>query len=366
MSDALYSPLHAEHEALGATFTAFGAWQMPLKYGSELAEHKAVRENVGLFDLSHMGEIRVTGAQAGEFLDYALISQLSAIALGKAKYTMIVQPDGGIIDDLIVYRLADEEFLVVPNAGNADLVWDELSERAKGFDVTLNNESRTTALIAVQGPRAEELLCGIATEPEAVKALKYYAAIPATVAGFSVMLARTGYTGEDGFELFLPNEQASGLWEALVEAGKPFEMLPCGLAARDSLRLEAGMPLYGNELNRHLCPADAGLGVLVSKKKEGDFVAKQALLEGEAPKRKLIGLQGEGRRAARAHSIILSPEGEEIGEVTSGQLSPTLGYPVAMAYLDAEYAEEGRVFDVDIRGKKHQYTIVKLPFYKRG
>ncbi|AKK03564.1 glycine cleavage system aminomethyltransferase GcvT [Corynebacterium epidermidicanis] len=366
MSDVLYSPLHTEHEALGASFTAFGAWQMPLKYGSELAEHKAVRENVGLFDLSHMGEIRVTGAQAGEFLDYALISQLSTIAVGKAKYTMIVQPDGGIIDDLIVYRLDDAEFLVVPNAGNADVVWDELSARAAGFDVSLANESRTTALVAVQGPRAEELLTGIAEDAAAVRELKYYATVPAKIAGFDVLLARTGYTGEDGFELFLPNEQASTLWEALVAAGKPFEMLPCGLAARDSLRLEAGMPLYGNELNRTLTPADAGLGVLVSKKKEGDFLAKDALLGAEAPKRKLIGLQGEGRRAARAHSMILSPEGAEIGEVTSGQLSPTLGYPVAMAYLDVDFAEEGRELDVDIRGKKHTYRVVKLPFYKRG
>lgn len=366
MSEVLYSPLNSEHEELGATFTAFGAWQMPLKYGSELAEHKAVRENVGLFDLSHMGEIRVSGAQSGAFLDYALISQLSTIAVGKAKYTMIVQPDGGIIDDLIVYRLADAEYLVVPNAGNADVVWDELSARAEGFDVSLENESRTTALVAVQGPRAEELLCGIAAEPEAVKALKYYASIPATIAGFDVLLARTGYTGEDGFELFLPNEQASGLWAALVEAGKPFEMLPCGLAARDSLRLEAGMPLYGNELNRSLRPADAGLGVLASKKKDGDFVAKQALLEGEAPKCKLVGLKGEGRRAARAHSLIVSPDGAAIGEVTSGLLSPTLGYPIALAYLDIDFAEEGRVLDVDIRGKKQPYEIVKLPFYKRS
>lgn len=366
MSEVLYSPLHSEHEALGASFTAFGAWQMPLKYGSELAEHKAVRENVGLFDLSHMGEIRVTGAQAGEFLDYALVSQLSTIAIGKAKYSMIVQPDGGIIDDLIVYRLGETEFLVVPNAGNSDVVWAEISERSQGFDVSLENESRTTALVAVQGPRAEELLCGIATQPGVVKELKYYAAVPATIAGFDVLLARTGYTGEDGFELFLPNEQASGLWEALVEAGKPFEMLPCGLAARDSLRLEAGMPLYGNELNRTLRPADAGLGMVVSKKKEGDFVAKQALLEGAAPKRKLVGLKGEGRRAARAHSLILSPEGAEIGEVTSGLLSPTLGYPIALAYLDVDFAEEGRVLDVDIRGKKQPYEIVKLPFYKRS
>lgn len=354
----MLSPLHAEHEKLGAMFTDFGGWQMPLRYGNELEEHRAVRTNAGLFDLSHMGEVRITGAEAGRFLDYALISQLSAITIGRAKYTMIVGEDGGIIDDLIVYRLGEEEFLVVPNAGNAVTVAGLLAERAAGFDVTVTDESADTALIAVQGPRAAELLGNI---PE----LKYYSAAPATILGHDVLLARTGYTGEDGFELFLPATEAAALWQALIDAGSAVGLLPCGLASRDSLRLEAGMPLYGHELTRELRPQDAGLGVLVSKKKTERFVGSDVLLAEYTPARKLVGLQGEGRRAARADSVILSPSGEEIGVVTSGQLSPTLGYPIALAYVDTEFAVEGHTLDVDIRGKQHTYTVVKLPFYSR-
>ncbi|QTH59127.1 glycine cleavage system aminomethyltransferase GcvT [Corynebacterium hindlerae] len=354
----MLSPLHAEHEKLGALFTDFGGWEMPLRYGNELDEHRAVRTNVGLFDLSHMGEVRVTGAEAGRFLDYALISQLSAIAVGKAKYTMIVNEQGHIIDDLIVYRLGEAEFMVVPNAGNAATVAAELVERAKDFDVTVEDESADIALIAVQGPRAAEMLGDI---PE----LKYYSSAPASILGHDVLLARTGYTGEDGFELFLPASEAPALWQALIDAGSSFNLLPCGLACRDSLRLEAGMPLYGHELTLDLQPADAGLGVLVSKKKTEDFVGSDVLIADYAPARKLVGLQGEGRRAARAGSVVLSPAGEEIGVVTSGQLSPTLGYPIAMAYVAVEHATEGNTLDVDIRGKKHTYTVVTLPFYSR-
>ncbi|MEJ6014436.1 glycine cleavage system aminomethyltransferase GcvT [Corynebacterium sp. H127] len=361
----MHSPLHAAHEKLGAMFTDFGGWEMPLRYDNELAEHRAVRENVGLFDLSHMGEIRVTGDQAGEFLDFALISQLSALAVGRAKYTMIVAEDGGIIDDLIVYRLGETEYLVVPNAGNAAAVSAALAERATAFDVTLSDETSGTALIAVQGPRAADLLAGIADEPDTLRQLKYYAAMPATISGHEVLLARTGYTGEDGFELFIPNAAAQTLWEALLKAGEPLDMLPCGLAARDSLRLEAGMPLYGHELSKDLHPADAGLGVLVSKKKSPDFFAADALLNAPEPARVLIGLQGTGRRAARADAAVSTPGGESIGVITSGQLSPTLGYPIALAYVDRAYAAEGTQLEADIRGKKYPYTVVKLPFYTR-
>lgn len=354
----MQSPLHAEHEKLGAMFTDFGGWQMPLRYGNELDEHRAVRTTAGLFDLSHMGEVRVAGAEAGKFLDYALISQLSAIAVGRAKYTMIVNEEGGIIDDLIVYRLDESEYLVVPNAGNAVTVAGLLADRAEGFDVTVTDESQDTALIAVQGPRAAEMLGDI---PE----LKYYSAAPAKILGYDVLLARTGYTGEDGFELFIPAAQATALWQALIDAGCAVELLPCGLASRDSLRLEAGMPLYGHELSLDLKPADAGLGVLVSKKKTEAFVGSEALLADYTPPRKLIGLQGEGRRAARAGSAVLDSSGEVIGEVTSGQLSPTLGYPIALAYVDAKFADEDTTLDVDIRGKQHKYTVVNLPFYSR-
>ncbi len=366
MTDMQQSPLHAEHEKLGASFVPFGPWNMPLKYGSELEEHRAVRSKSGLFDLSHMGEIRVTGADAGQFLDYALISHLSAIAVGKAKYTMIVNDNGFIIDDLIVYRLDDAEYLVVPNAGNADTVYAELVSRAEPFDVSLTNESASTALIAVQGPTAEALLLTLAdTDAETITNLRYYAATPATIAGHDVLLARTGYTGEDGFELFLPNEQASSLWQKILAAGTEFGLQPAGLAARDSLRLEAGMPLYGNELSLSLTPIDAGLGVLVGKKKENDFVAKEVLLSATSPQRLLVGLVSEGRRAARAHAELFDATGSAVGEVTSGQPSPTLGHPIALAYVDRELTEPGTVLEADIRGKRYPFTVVKLPFYTR-
>lgn len=369
-SDSLrHSPLHAEHEGLGATFTPFGEWSMPLKYGKELDEHRAVRQAAGLFDLSHMGEVRVSGPQAAAFLDYALVSHLSALAVGKAKYSMIVRPDGGILDDLITYRLGDEEFLVVPNAANTGTVVAALRERAEGFDVTLADESTQTALVAVQGPRAEEILLSLLEEQdrEALRTLKYYAALTATVAGVAdVLIARTGYTGEDGFELFTPNANASALWDAALEAGREHGIRPAGLAARDSLRLEAAMPLYGNELSEDLTPIDAGLGVLVSKKKEGDFVGRAALSAVGQPSRILVGIASDGKRAARAGATLFSPDGAEIGVVTSGQPSPTLGHPIALAYVDRTTATPGTDVVVDIRGKQYPFRIVETPFYKRA
>lgn len=367
MSDLRNSPLHAEHEKLGASFIPFGPWNMPLKYGNELDEHRAVRSTCGLFDLSHMGELRVTGPEAGEFLDYALISHLSAVAVGKAKYTMIVTEDGFIIDDLIVYRLADTEFLVIPNAGNAATVFDHLLTRAANFQVTVTDESAATALIAVQGPNAEALLLTLvdAHSTKTITDLRYYAATPATIADHEVLLARTGYTGEDGFELFLPNAEAADLWQKILAAGAEFGLKPAGLAARDSLRLEAGMPLYGNELSLQLTPIDAGLGVLVGKKKESDFVAKAALLSGSTPKRLLVGLVSDGRRAARAHAELFDADGNLVGEVTSGQPSPTLGHPIALAYVNRELTEPGTELQADIRGKRYLFTVVPLPFYAR-
>lgn len=370
MTELRKSPLHAEHEALGASFTPFGEWNMPLKYGNELDEHRAVRGTAGLFDLSHMGEVRVKGAQAGEFLDYALISHLSALAVGRAKYSMIVDENGGIIDDLISYRLADDEYLVVPNAGNAKVVADELSNRSENFDVTVTDESAETALIAVQGPNAEAIMLKLTPEDQHddVKGVRYYACTPATVAGVEVLLARTGYTGEDGFEIYSTNEEAPKIWKAAEEAGEEFGLKPAGLAARDSLRLEAGMPLYGNELSRELTPIAAGLGVLIGKKKEGDFVGKDALAriaEEGKPQRVLVGLVSDQRRAARHGNLLIDAEGNEVGEVTSGQPSPTLGHPIALAYVDAAVSDPGTALEADIRGRRYPFTVVEIPFYKR-
>ncbi|MGO2534380.1 glycine cleavage system aminomethyltransferase GcvT [Arthrobacter rhombi] len=362
------TPLHGEHEALGANFTDFGGWDMPLKYRSELAEHQAVREAAGLFDLSHMGEVRVEGPEAAKFLNSALAGNIAIMKVGKAKYSVICNVEGGIIDDLITYRRAEDTFLVVPNAGNAVAVAAALAERAAGFDVTVTDESVETALIAIQGPAAAGILTGLVTgtDVQTVNEMKYYAADDVTVAGINVMLARTGYTGEDGFELYLPNAEAVALWKALLEAGTEAGLTPAGLASRDSLRLEAGMPLYGNELSTDITPFDAGLGPIVSFKKEEDFLGRSALeaKKAEGVARKLVGLKGLGRRAGRSHYAVMK-DGNVVGEVTSGQPSPTLGYPIALAYVDVELAEVGTALDVDLRGKPQPFEVVALPFYAR-
>ena len=380
-----YTALYEEHKKLGASFTDFGGWQMPLKYSSELAEHHAVRKAAGLFDLSHMGEVWVTGRQAGAFLDYALVGKISAMAVGKAKYSLICNEDGGIIDDLITYRRPSVEgsaqgemdvFLVVPNAGNAAVVAAALQERAAGFDVLVEDASAWTSLIAVQGPKAQDLLLRLvpAAQHSLVTELKYYAAVevPFLVGGTGkeLLLARTGYTGEDGFEIFVANDDAPALWQTLIAIADDGELIPAGLASRDSLRLEAGMPLYGNELSLQGDPFAAGLGAVVALSKEGDFVGKAALASlkdagaGSTSGRRLVGLKGRGRRAGRAHYPVLK-DGAAVGEVTSGQPSPTLGYPIAMAYVDVEHAAPGTALDVDLRGKAEPFEVVELPFYKR-
>lgn len=380
--------LHGVHANLDARFTDFGGWDMPLKYGSELDEHKAVRTAVGVFDLSHMGEVRVTGPQAAEFLDHALISKLSAVKVGKAKYSMICTETGGIIDDLITYRLGEEEFLVVPNAGNIDNVVAALEERIAGFDATLVNESEQTSMIAVQGPKAVEVMLkvveNVTDAPEAsgatdtvdgaIRGLGYYAAFQGIVAGEPALIARTGYTGEDGFEIIVNNDGAQAVWAKAMDHAAQAGGLPCGLACRDTLRLEAGMPLYGNELNLELTPVDAGLGVLAATKSKESFVGRDAIVAAKekGTQQTLIGLVGEGRRAARGGYEVIAPGSEAgaLGHVTSGALSPTLGYPVAMAYVSKEAVEsgvaaEGATVEVDIRGKRFPFTVVTLPFYTR-
>ncbi|MDX3189400.1 glycine cleavage system aminomethyltransferase GcvT [Streptomyces sp. MN03-5084-2B] len=357
--------LHGVHKGLGALFTDFAGWSMPVRYASELAEHKAVREAAGLFDLSHMAEIHVTGKQAADVLDFALVGNLTGVKPGRARYTMICNASGGVLDDLVVYRLEDDHYLVVANAGNAKVVADALAERVTGFDAVVDDRSETTALIAVQGPKAVEIL-GAVTDAD-LDALKYYASVPASVKGHDVLLARTGYTGEDGFELFVDAGEAPALWRLLLDAGEPHGLVPAGLACRDTLRLEAGMPLYGNELTLDQSPFEAGLGRVVKFEKPGDFVGRAALEErsGQDVPRVRVGLKGAGRRAPR-HGYKLLVDGTEIGEVTSGALSPTLGYPIAMAYVDRAYAEPGTELSVDIRGRIEPVEVVALPFYSRA
>ncbi|MER7689408.1 glycine cleavage system aminomethyltransferase GcvT [Streptomyces sp. NPDC097610] len=360
--------LDALHRSLGATMTDFAGWDMPLRYGSERDEHLAVRTRAGLFDLSHMGEITVTGPQAAALLNHALVGNIASVGVGRARYTMICREDGGILDDLIVYRLAENEYMVVANASNAQVVLDALTERAAGFDALVRDDRDAYALIAVQGPESPGILKSL-TDAD-LDGLKYYAGLPGTVAGVPALIARTGYTGEDGFELFVAPSDAEKLWQALTDAGTPVGLVPCGLSCRDTLRLEAGMPLYGHELTTSLTPFDAGLGRVVKFEKEGDFVGRAALQEAasraeENPPRVLVGLVAEGRRVPRAGYPVVA-DGKVIGEVTSGAPSPTLGKPIAMAYVDAAHAAPGTAgIGVDIRGSHEPYEVVALPFYKR-
>jgi aminomethyltransferase len=391
------TPLHAVHEELGAAFTDFGGWEMPLKYGNDVAEHRAVRTAAGLFDLSHMGEIRVSGPEASALLDRALVSPFGGLALGRAKYTVMADAAGGIVDDLIVYRLGEQEFLVIPNAANAETVLRELTVRGAGMEASVADESEATALIALQGPAAAGVVGRLLEELElpgggsGLPGLRYYAAAPARVGGHEVLLARTGYTGEDGFELYAARQDAEALWRALAAAGEPEGVVPAGLAARDSLRLEAGMPLYGHELGPDVSPCEAGFERMVGRALEvkGEFVGREALaaaLEaaGAPGARTLVGLRGLGRRPVRAGAEVLDP-GEDgaglagagepgegagarraVGVVTSGIPSPTLGHPIAMALLERRWAEPGGVVPVDIRGRSADFEVTPLPFYRAG
>jgi aminomethyltransferase len=365
-----FSPLHQAHVDAGASFTDFAGWQMPVRYSSDLAEHHAVRTAAGLFDLSHMAEIRVTGPDAGAYLDYALAGRLSAIELMQARYSLILNEAGGIIDDIVVYRLAENEYLVVANAGNRFQAFAALSARADRFDVTVTDESDDTALIAVQGPNARAILA--ATEGLTVAgdlpSLKYYRALAGDFRGIPVLIARTGYTGEDGFELYVPVPDAPALWDALAAAGEPHGLVPAGLASRDTLRLEAGMPLYGHELSTATSPAQAGLGRVVSLERETDFIGRSASEQGPgAEARVLVGLISAGKRAGRAgYHIFRSVDAAEAeGAITSGALSPTLGYPIAMAYVAPAFARLGTEVYVDVRGSRIPATVTSLPFYKR-
>ncbi|MFB8189982.1 glycine cleavage system aminomethyltransferase GcvT [Microbacterium sp. NPDC055988] len=397
MSDPRYTPLRERHEALGASFTDFGGWQMPVRYTSDLAEHHAVRQAAGLFDISHMAEFLVTGEKAAEFLDFALAGRISAMPVGKAKYSLMLAANGGIVDDVIAYRLADDRYLVIANAGNRGFVDSAFAKRVRDFPSLVEREqppltpgedrtfagflgdrgvdvedvSDSYALLAVQGPAAETILeatSGITELSTPWPDQKYYAWADGRFLGESLLIARTGYTGEDGFELLVSAADAPALWDALIAAGEPHGLVPAGLAARDTLRLEAGMPLYGHELSLDTLPAQAGLGRVVVTAKD-EFVGKEALVAGEqagvsaAPV--LVGLVAEGKRAGRAGYAVVDAEGEKLGEITSGALSPTLGHPIAMAYVHPSSAEEGTAVFLDVRGTKIPATVTALPFYRR-
>ena len=376
VTDPRYSPLHAQHVEAGAQFTDFAGWQMPVRYTSDLVEHKLVREGVGLFDLSHMGEIEIHGTYAPQFLDFALAGQLSTIDIGVAKYTLLLNEHGGIIDDLIVYRVAELTYLIVANASNAQRVTAELIARRGDYGVRITDASADYALIAVQGPASQAVLeavdgfeLGVGELPlSSLDDLRYYRIASARIDSRDVLVARTGYTGEDGFELFVDVDQAADVWRRVLAAGEQAGIAPCGLACRDTLRLEAGMPLYGHELNEELKPAQAGLGRVVAFSKPGYFIGREACSTPLLPEEPLlVGLAAEGRRAGRADYLLYAPGGDEvIGRITSGALSPTLGYPIAMAYVDPRFAPVDSAVEIDVRGTRLPAHVTKLPFYRRA
>ncbi len=369
------SPLHEVHTAAGATFTEFAGWSMPLKYGSELAEHAAVRTAAGLFDLSHMGEIVVLGPEAAGALDAAVLGEASTMETGRAKYTLMLNGEGGVVDDLVLYRTGPDRFLVVANAGNRELVATELRSRAVGFQAEVQDESDDIGLIALQGPRSLEVMTEVGgfsadqderTEQrfvELVTGLRNYRFLAAWYLGHPVLVARTGYTGEIGYELYVAPALLPELWNALLETGSGSGVVPVGLAARDTLRLEAGMPLYGNELTGLTRPQQAGLGRLVRPEKTADYVGRESVESYDpAGQRILVGLVSEGRRAGR-HGYPVRAGDDVVGEVTSGALSPWLGHPIAMAYVDPDAIS--RDLAIDVRGTPLPARVVPLPFFTR-
>jgi len=362
------TPLHQLHADAGASFTDFAGWQMPVRYTSDLAEHHAVREAAGLFDLSHMAEIRITGDLAPDALDYALASNMSAVPISDAKYTLCLNDQAGIIDDLVVYRLGETEYLVVANASNRLEVVSALSTRANPFGVSVVDETDETVMVAVQGPLSPDVVSSLGDLQlqTPLHELGYYQVTDGTVSGHPVLVTRTGYTGEDGFEIYVPAAAGPSLWEELVAVGSQYDLQLCGLAARDTLRLEAGMALYGNELDTRTRPGQVRLSRVVDMEKD-DFVGKQWLADHQEPSDTiLVGLAAEGRRSARAGYPVVDPATmEPVGHVTSGALSPTLGHPVAMARVQRDYKDAGTELHLDVRGQMIPATVTPLPFYRR-
>lgn len=354
-------PVYAKH---GAKTIDFGGWDLPVQFGGIQGEHEAVRERAGLFDVSHMGEFWVTGADAESFLQRVTTNDVSRLEINQAQYNLLCYPNGGVVDDLLVYKLAGDRFMLVVNASNIDKDFDWLKQHAQG-DVRLENVSADTSLLALQGPRAAAILAGLTDAP--VAELKSFRFLPdVNVGGIHALVSRTGYTGEDGFELYAAAGQAIALWDLLLEAGRAEGLEPVGLGARDTLRFEARLPLYGQELSADISPLEAGLGIFV-KLDKGDFVGREALAAQKAQglPRKSVGLEMIDRGIPRAHYPVYSPEGRKIGEVTTGTQSPTYKRNVGLALLETAYTAIGAEVLVEIRGKRLRAQVVPTPFYKR-
>jgi aminomethyltransferase len=357
------TPLYEQHLALGARLVEFGGWEMPVQYSSILEEHRAVRTRAGLFDVSHMGEFKVEGKDALAFLQNLVPNDVGRLAIHQALYSQLCLPDGGTIDDLIIYYLAENHYMVVVNAANIDKDFAWVEKQARNFDVQATNQSDATALLALQGPESLAILQPLTGEN--LSAIRYYHCTPGMVDGINCIISRTGYTGEDGFELYCAPVDVVKLWNDLLAAGKQHGLLPAGLGARDTLRLEAGYCLYGHELDEQTNPLEANLGWTV-KLNKGDFIGHDALLKvkEEGLKRKLIGIEMIERGVSRGGYAIYEND-QQIGALTSGAPSPTLNKNIGMGYVEAAHAVAGKTVQIDIRGKRTAAQIVALPFYKR-
>lgn len=355
---ALHTPLFSWHQSHGGRLVEFGGWTLPVQYSGIVAEHQAVRSNVGIFDISHMGRLSFNGSDAQAVIDHAWTNDAAGMKDWQVRYGLFCNEDGGIVDDVLVYRWPYGWAMVV-NASNRLAVVDRLNGYLAGKACQLQDQTTTTGMIALQGPKAVDLAADLFDVD--VKAIKYYYAMATRCRGSQCVISRTGYTGEDGIEVMMGNGPIVELWEELVKRGA----LPCGLGARDTLRLEAAMPLYGHELNADLDPFQAGLSWAV-KTAKGEFVGKAAMMRRRenAAARQRIGLLLEGSRAAREGCKIMAG-GQEVGVVTSGAPSPTLGRPIAMAYINPDLAKVGGKVEIDVRGTPVAATVSALPFYKR-
>lgn len=355
---ALRTALYDWHASHGGRLVDFAGWDMPVQYSSIVEEHTAVRTGCGLFDVSHMGRLSLTGPDALALVDHVFTNSAATMREGQVRYGLVCNPAGGVLDDILVYRWPDGWGLVV-NASNRDRILHWLTDHAAGRDVALRDHTRDTAMIAVQGPQAFARFAGLTEDDPA--ALKYYHALKTRYRGRPCVVSRTGYTGEDGLEIVTDADQAGAVWDELVARGGR----PCGLGARDTLRLEAGMPLYGHELGEDIDPLQAGLAWAV-KLDKGDFIGREALLRrrGDPTLRRRVGLELEGRRIAREGAGV-TQSGREVGRVTSGTFSPTLQRVLAMAYVDPPAIPPGTSLEVDIRGQPAAARVVGLPFYRR-
>jgi aminomethyltransferase len=365
MLNSLQVPLHDFHAKHGARFVPFGGWNMPVQYTSILQEHKAVREAAGLFDVSHMGEFTVEGPDAALFLDLLLVNHIKKAPDGKAIYSPMCQSDGGVIDDLIVYRITEEDFFVCVNASNSDKDFGWFLKQAARWkhDVEITDVSDEFCLLAVQGPKAEAILREVGFE--AVASLRRFWHIQASFSGQKIRIARTGYTGEDGFEIYCPPAVAETLANQILQFGAPHGLVLCGLGARDSLRLEAGLPLYGHELSDQITPLEASLDWTVKLDKE-DFIGKNALTEQAESgiPRRVVHFKLEGRRIAREGTPVINSDGEAVGNVLSGTMSPLLNSPIGSAIVRTE-SKDSPLF-VDLRGNKIALQLAEPPLHKTG